>query len=166
MDGESNNSNTQGGNKNMLMVAIAAIIIILAVAGGGYVLSKNRAQNTVQTPQDNTANETTPETNDVGASYNDGTYTADGTYSYHSGTETIGVTITLANGIIEDAEVVSKAKAPTSKEKQADFIANYKPMVVGKNIDELNLGKVSGSSLTPIGFNNAIEDIRSQAKGS
>jgi hypothetical protein len=39
-------------------------------------------------------------------------------------------------------------------------------MVVGKNIDEVNLGKVSGSSLTPIGFNNAIEDIRSQAKGS
>ncbi len=43
----------------------------------------------------------------------------------------------------------------------ADGIADE---VVGKKIDELDVSKVSGSSLTSGGFNAAIEDIISQAQ--
>lgn len=107
--------------------------------------------------------ESTMEDSSEPQSYNDGSYTATGTYSYHSGTESIEVTLTLESGVITEAQVVSQAVAPTSKTMQADFIANYESEVIGKNIDEVNVGKVSGSSLTGIGFNAAVEDIKTQA---
>ncbi len=95
--------------------------------------------------------------------YKDGTYSTVGTYKSPAGPEEIGVTVTLKNDIITDVTVVPKATAIKSKVMQADFIANYKTMVVGKNIAGLNLGKVSGSSLTPKGFNDAIDKIEAQA---
>lgn len=157
-----------GVNKNMIMVGIAVVIIIAAVAIGGFVLSKNKEQAVVETPQQDTtgAMQETSEQGAVTGNYKDGTYGAVGEYSYHSGTESIDVTVTLKGGVIEDVDVVAQAKAPISKEKQEDFIANYKEQVVGKNIDEVKLGKISGSSLTPIGFNAAIEEIKAQAQAS
>lgn len=153
-------------NKNMIMVGIAVVVIIVAVAIGGFVLTKNKEQAVMEIPKDENVIGVMEETSEerATATYKDGTYEAKGTYSYHSGAESIDVTVTLANGIIEEVEVVAQAKAPVSKEKQADFIANYKEQVVGKNIAEVNLGKISGSSLTPIGFNAALEDIKAQAQ--
>ena len=37
-------------------------------------------------------------------------------------------------------------------------------MVVGKNIDEVAITKVAGSSLTPKGFTDALEKIKADAK--
>ena len=85
-------------------------------------------------------------------------------YKSPAGTEEIGVTITLKNDIITDVGVEPKATARRSVEMQQDFAANYKPMVVGKNIASVKLGKVSGASLTPMGFNDAIAKIEAQAK--
>jgi hypothetical protein len=42
--------------------------------------------------------------------------------------------------------------------------ADYKQYVVGKKIDEVQLTKVSGSSLTPQGFNDALAKIKAEAK--
>lgn len=150
-------------NKNTIIMIVAVVIIITLVVGGAAVLKmNNKEQAVVETPADNTSGaDAAPE---AAVTYKDGEYSAQGTYSYHSGTESIGVTLTLKDGVIEDVEVEEMAKAPTSKEMQADFAANYKSEVVGKNIDEVNLGKVSGSSLTPKGFNDAIEQIKTQAK--
>jgi len=36
--------------------------------------------------------------------------------------------------------------------------------VIGKNIADVQLSRVSGSSLTPEGFNNALATIKSQAQ--
>lgn len=96
--------------------------------------------------------------------YRDGTYSTVGSYHSPAGDEEIGVTITLKNDIITDVTVVPKATAMRSVVMQKDFVANYKSMVVGKNITEVNLGKVSGASLTPKGFNDAILKIEAQAK--
>ncbi len=98
------------------------------------------------------------------AMYQDGVYEMVGEYVSPGGPETVGVTITLANGVITDANVEVLATRPASVDKQTDFAANYKPMVIGKNIDEVVLTKVSGSSLTPKGFNDALEKIKQQAK--
>lgn len=157
-----------GMNRNMIMVGVAVVVIIAAVAIGGFVISKNKEQVVVETPQQDTsgAMQETSEQGAANGNYKDGTYEAVGEYSYHSGTETIDVTVTLKGGVIEDVDVVAQAKSPISKDKQEDFIANYKEQVVGKNIDEVELGKISGSSLTPIGFNAAIEEIKAQAQAS
>lgn len=51
-----------------------------------------------------------------------------------------------------------------AKKFQEDFAGGIKAVVVGKNLDELNVSKVSGSSLTGAGFNQALEAIKTQAK--
>jgi len=173
---EENNTSTSsssGGSKKGIIIAVVAVIVILAIAGGGFLfLNKDKmmeeAQESAAVENAENQAQVTPEAMKEASpsanAYKDGAYSATGTYSYHSGTEDISVKVTLVNGKVEDVTVTTLAKNPSSKAMQADFAANYKTMVVGKNIDEVKLGKVSGSSLTPIGFNAAIEDIKSQAK--
>ncbi len=96
--------------------------------------------------------------------YKDGTYTAVGNYVSPGGPEEVGITLTLKDDTIVDASFEIKATRPKSVEMQTAFAENYKQFVVGKNIDEVNLSKVSSSSLTPKGFNDAIEKIKSEAK--
>ena len=158
-----------GMSKNMIMVGIAVVVIIAVIAAGGFVLTRNKQQAVVEVPKQDSATGAMQENGNSQngtTAYKDGKYEAVGEYSYHSGKESIDVTVTLTNGVIEEVDVKALAKSSISKEKQADFIANYKEQVVGKNIDEVNLGKISGSSLTPLGFNAALDDIKSQAKVS
>lgn len=156
----------------MMIIAAVAVVIILAIAVGGFLFMKTNEENSASEAMENEGAgkvQTQPSiepTKSKPTSYKDGTYKAEGVYSYHAGTEAIGVTVTLKNGIIADVDVKQEAKAPMSKIMQADFAANYKTMVVGKKIDEVKLGKVSGSSLTPIGFNSALDLIKTQAAQS
>jgi uncharacterized protein with FMN-binding domain len=98
------------------------------------------------------------------STYKDGTYSAIGTYNSPGGKDQLGVSITLKNNIVVDATVTNMAGDRTSKRYEDAFISGYKTLVIGKNIDTLQLDVVSGSSLTPIGFNNAIAIIKAQAK--
>lgn len=97
-------------------------------------------------------------------SYKDGTYYADGSYQNGAGQlEKIGITLVLSGGVVTDTSAVNEAKNPTSKTYENDFIANYKSYVVGKSISGLSLGKISTSSLTPNGFNDAVSQIKTKA---
>ncbi len=96
--------------------------------------------------------------------YKDGTYTAEGKYVSPGGDESIDVTLTLKNDIVTESQVESNATRPMSVKYQGFFIEGYKALVIGKNIDEVVLDKVSGSSLTPKGFNDAVEKIKAEAK--
>lgn len=96
--------------------------------------------------------------------YKNGTYTATGSYGSPGGQEQIAVTLTLANDIITSSSVTPEAGDRTSLRYQNAFISGYQQYVVGQNIASVNLTYVSGSSLTPIGFDNALASIKSQAK--
>ena len=96
--------------------------------------------------------------------YKDGTYSATGNYVSPGGAESIRVTLTLKDDVIVDITTVSNAFRPESKIYQGKFISGYKTLVVGKKIDEVELTKVSGSSLTPKGFRDALAQIKTQAK--
>ncbi len=97
--------------------------------------------------------------------YKDGTYSAAGTYTSPAGPESIGVTLTVENDIVTDAAIVSNAVSPGSKKWQGEFIGGYKTLVVGKSLEDLAIvSAVSGSSLTPKGFNDAVVQIRAQAE--
>ena len=96
--------------------------------------------------------------------YKDGVYSSDGEYLTPGGSEKVAVKITLKNDVIVDAQVEAEAIRPTAVRYQDIFIKNYKQLVVGKKISELQLNKVSGSSLTPKGFNDALAKIKVQAK--
>ena len=95
--------------------------------------------------------------------YADGEYTASGSYQAPSGTETVDVTVTLEGDVITAVEVVGQATDPEAKEHQAEFIGGIAAEVVGKDIDDINVSRVAGSSLTSGGFNAAIETIKADA---
>ena len=96
--------------------------------------------------------------------YKDGTYSATGSYMSPAGNEQIGVTIALKNDVITSATVTNMAGDGRSQRYQNMFISGYQQYVIGKNISSVYLTKISGSSLTPSGFNDALAQIESQAK--
>ncbi|KAA9148599.1 hypothetical protein F6B41_13085 [Microbacterium lushaniae] len=95
--------------------------------------------------------------------YTDGTYTAEGSYRTPETTETIEVTITLADDVITAVEVAGDPQAPQSVQYQGRFIGGISDEVVGRDIDEISVSRVAGSSLTSGGFNEAIEVIKAEA---
>lgn len=96
--------------------------------------------------------------------YRDGTYTVVGSYVADGSTEKIGITLTLSGGIVTATSATNMAGNNTSRTYQNDFIANYRPSVVGRSLSTLYLGKVATSSLTPNGFNKAATAIKALAK--
>lgn len=100
----------------------------------------------------------------TGATYQDGTYEADGAYQSPAGPEAVHLAITLKDGVVTESVFTATSEAPKSQMFQGQFIKNYKPLVVGKKIDEINLTVVSGSSLTPKGFQDALAKIAAEAK--
>jgi uncharacterized protein with FMN-binding domain len=99
----------------------------------------------------------------VANTYKDGTYSATGSYNSPAGAEELPVTVTLKKDIVTDAQVKVVATNPKSKYMQEQFGSGFKQYVVGKKLNEINVGKVSGSSLTGMGFNDAITKIKAQA---
>jgi uncharacterized protein with FMN-binding domain len=98
-----------------------------------------------------------------GGGYKDGTYSADGTYKSPNGTETVGVQLTLANGTVSAVEITEHPSNPNTRKFQGQFASGIADQVVGKSLDEIKVSKVAGSSLTSGGFNQAVEEIKTQA---
>lgn len=99
---------------------------------------------------------------DAGA-YADGTYTATGSYQTPGGEESIGITLTLESDSVSDVQTEPMPSNPTTELYQGKFSSGIKEQIVGTPIDELDVSKVSGSSLTSGGFRDAIEQIKSEA---
>lgn len=98
------------------------------------------------------------------AMYKDGTYAAAGAYFSPAGPETIQVSVTLKNDVITDAKVTGESTNDKSTKFMGLFIAGFSEQVVGKSIDSVSLGVVNGSSLTPMGFMNALKAVKQNAK--
>lgn len=160
-------------NKHSMNLIVIGLITIAIIGAGLYLFRKNsKPALEVQVAETNmkaetpTSMPTQPQvTNEmVKTSYKNGSYSVTGDYVSPGGPEEIGVTLTLTDGVISAVSVEPKATRPKSQNFQKQFADNYKPLVIGKNIDEVNLTKVAGSSLTPKGFDDALEKIKTQAK--
>jgi len=156
--------------------AIAAVIAVLTLGAVVLLPKKQDAtaatsvdlssapgtkETTTDTVSTNTAAATSPA--QQASPYKDGTYTATGSYDSPAGTEGIQVTLTLQDGIIESSNVVSEAQDGRSASYQERFISGYQQYVTGKSIDDVVLSRVSGSSLTPEGWNDAVAKIKAEA---
>ncbi|CAN5215296.1 hypothetical protein BH11ACT5_BH11ACT5_15960 [soil metagenome] len=115
------------------------------------------------TPADSGTDSGTTDGTTTSGTYTDGTYTESADYSAPSGTETVDVTLTLADNVITDVQVTGHATDPQAKVHQGEFASGIAGVVVGKNIDEIQVDKVGGSSLTSGGFNAAVELIKADA---
>lgn len=154
-----NNSN----NISKFALPLVAVVIIIVAVVAVYTSQQNNTQSTQTQTQTESQVNTPPSTEDSSA-YADGIFSAQGSYVSPGGPREIGLTITLENGVITDTTFEGNAEDPQSKRFQGEFGDNYAPMIIGKNIDEVSLSKVSGSSLTPIGFTDALEKIKAQAQ--
>lgn len=163
------------------LLAILAVVVVV-LAGGAYAFTSKDSTPAVATavtpttpvaptptPVANTTPPapvapTTPVVNASATTYKDGTYTAKGDYKEPSGTASLNVTLTIKNDVVTDSTVTGIADNPDSRRYQKIFLGSYKTYVTGKKVDAVNITNMSGSSLTPAGFNEAVTAIKAQAK--
>lgn len=159
-------------NNTSKVIGLGAIVLI-AVAGTGAAVYFNRPEtdtsstgstqpNTTSTDSAASSNDTSTAAETTGA-YKDGSYSADGSYRSPGGNETIGVTVSLKDNIVTAVDIKTNATG-NSAQYQTMFKNGVSDLTVGKNIDEINLSRVSGSSLTSTGFNDALDEIKNEAK--
>ena len=155
---------------NKAIIGLVVIVLLVAAATAVIVISnsgnKQATDSTTTSSTDSTASSASPSASTSTSSttsFKDGSYSATGSYQTPGGQESIGVKVTLAGGMITDATVTQNASGGEAEEYQSKFVSGYKSQVVGKKISDVNLSRVAGSSLTPIGFNDAIADIEKQA---
>lgn len=164
------NTVKKSGVNPAIPLALVGLIIIIAIGIFAYQGQQNGSSENVNkqgvtpTSISEQTNNQTPAITTADSEYNDGEYSAEGDYTSPGGAENLGVTITLKDGIIENAEVETMGSRPNTVRFQGIFKENFKQLVVGKDIDDVKLDKVSGSSLSPKGFNDALEKIKTQAK--
>ncbi len=176
--------NSDKKTSNSLKMVGSLVVVLLVVATVAWMANGNKpeasemnntentnteninTQNTETLPPQNTntQNSNSLNTDTQASSYKDGSYTAVGSYVSPAGQEEVDVTLVLKDGKVASAEFVGKTQNPISKKLQTQFNEGYEQVVVGKSIDELSLTVVNGSSLTPKGFMDAVQKIKSQAK--
>lgn len=154
----------QDGKIHPAIATIIVIVLVGIVASVVIAVQGNETPettNTTQSSQESTSNETTESTDT--STYADGIYTATGSYISPGGRESIDLTVTIQGGVITGAQLTQNATDGEAKEYQEAFASGYSELVLGKNVDEVSLSRVAGSSLTSNGFNNALDQIKEDA---
>lgn len=100
---------------------------------------------------------------DTSAEYADGTYSATGDYISPAGPSQVTVEITLQDDAVADVVVTPLSTDATAKGFQTQFADGIADVIVGRDIDTLEVSRVGGSSLTSGGFNDALEQIKAEA---
>lgn len=145
---------------------VAAIVTILILGGltAAIIYFTNQQETAAPTTSEQREVDTSEATNPGG--YADGTYSAVGNYSTPGGTDSVGLTVTLENGVVVSTELEQHATSGNSARFQGQFASGYADLVIGKDIDEVRLSRVAGSSLTSNGFNEALEEIKEEARAA
>lgn len=156
------------GNPNKVLVGIV-VVVLLAIAATAVIVwtgsqDSDPDQTTTTAPTSRDVTPSQAATKGSNGDLKDGTYMATGSYQTPGGLESIGVRVTLSDGIIRAADITKQGKTGEAQMYQGQFASSYKDEVVGKEIDEVSITRVAGSSLTSIGFKNALEDIERQAQ--
>lgn len=147
-------------NKSEAGVISPAIIAVIVIVLVGIVATV--AINVIQS-QDGGAPNASIQI-DQTASYEDGEYNAVATYVSPGGLQTIDLTVTIESNVIVATSLRSDGASGESQQYIDQFIDGYEIEVIGKNVNEVELSRVAGSSLTSTGFNDALSDIRDQAR--
>ncbi|HEY5222012.1 MAG TPA: hypothetical protein VIJ18_03025 [Microbacteriaceae bacterium] len=175
---------TMAGITTKKTIGAATVLLIGGAATAAVVLTQNTAQATTvgstAAPSASTSEPTsaaasnsptasgtpttaTPTTATPSTTYKNGTYSATGSYSSPGGTEQIGVTVTISNDTVTKLALDTSTAQGTAAQFQSQFASGIDSLVIGKKLDDVSVSRVSGSSLTSTGFNEAISSIKSDA---
>lgn len=164
------------------IIGLIVIVLVTTVGTAGTVAYNNRPPLSHVTVASNAALASTSMASTAGTAssdtsspssgttssstmYKDGTYTANGSFYVPNGYEHIGVTLTLVHNTITTVSIDSSSiTSGTSQEYTSIFADGINQTVDGRNINDVHVGRISGSSLTPIGFNNALQIIKNDAR--
>lgn len=153
----------------VLIVTIGAARIFIAVSRPPTNTPNSASNSNNSTLQDTnlqSSTNTMTSTTDAGSQgiYKDGTYSATGDYIAPSGPETVGVSLTLSNGVISTVSTTINSHDPDAVRYERRFSQGISGIVIGKTLDDAFVsGRVNGSSLTGDGFNAALETIKQEA---
>ncbi|MDQ1102937.1 FMN-binding protein [Nocardioides zeae] len=151
----------------LITAAAVATLSLTAACGVGQSSdeSSGGSSDTGSSSQEQTSDGSSDGSGSESGSFTAGTYDAEGGYTSPGGQQSVGVEVTLdADGTVTEVEVTPEASDGTSERYQSQFAGGIADEVVGKKITELDVSTVAGSSLTSGGFNDAIDDIISQAQ--
>jgi len=147
-------------HKKMLSAAAAASVMLLTAACG----SGSDDASTGSPSASSSSSSSDDSSGTSAATYKDGDYEAETSYANPGGNSKLKVDVTLADNKITKVDVTPEATDGTSKSFQEKFASGISSEVVGKSLDDIKVDKVAGSSLTHIGFNQAIDEIKADAK--
>ena len=135
-------------------------ILVAVVLGVGFTLFQSNKTASVSEPTPIT--QTTP--TNVVVNFKDGTYNADATYRTPVMSKyKINVALQVTDGVVTNSTATyadGAEKDPNAKH----FEEAYKTEVVGKKLNDINLSRVGGASLTTGAFNQALTVIKTQAQ--
>lgn len=143
--------------KGAALAGVAGLLVLAGCSG-----TADAEDQSTDTGTD-TSSESTDSGAAAGGDYTDGTYSADGSYQTPETVEKISVTLTVADGLVTEVEVTGDPQARETEQYQGQFIDGIADEVVGKSLDDIEVSRVAGSSLTSGGFNEAVESIKEQA---
>lgn len=153
----------QQESDNKALFGIIAVVVIGLIVGS-IILFKPKNDSSSSNDTSQTTSNTSSSVDPASTTYKNGTFSGTGSYTSPGGQEQIEISITITDNKVTASTATTKAASSESKEFQGDFVNGYKELVVGKDVATLKLSKVSGSSLTSRGFNEALSEIRAQAK--
>jgi uncharacterized protein with FMN-binding domain len=161
--------------RNLTALSAGAIAVALGLAAcsadspGASSIESNstptETTTTQATPQSQETTQAVTPTPSTGATsesdFRDGEYSATGWYgglpSHHD------VTLTIENDLIVDVEINTPAEDETSLGYQQRFVAALPDAVVGRDISDLTVDRLAGSSGCSEGFMDALAQIKEQA---
>lgn len=139
-----------------IAVTAASLAVLVPLAGCGEPATRPSSSSSSPTSSSAAA------PSSAGTEYADGTYTVRGVYG--GAPSYMTVTVTLDDATITDVTVEPMPdNNDTSRGYQERFAAAVPDEVIGRSLDEAEVGVLAGASGCADGFNDAIAKIRDQA---
>lgn len=161
----------------MPILPVALIAAVLLGAGAyWYTTNDEPATDTttptdvVRTPETESETDTEPTTDETAtpdSDDGDSNYSATARYLTPA-REPHDVTVNLSvdDGVVTDVNVLINGGKDYANQHQESFDAEIADAVVGVSLADVTADRVGGASLTSAAFNDALEDIRSEASTS
>lgn len=100
----------------------------------------------------------------VAQPFKDGTYSGSADYNTPAGKENVSLTVKISGGTVVSATPSGLIRDEISKQFHNQYLVGFSDAVVGKKIADLSFGFRNGASLTPMGFNAALAQIKAKAQ--
>ena len=154
------------------VVGATSIVAISAIVGYALFATPDKNTSAASLPSSSqtriASSSTTPvatTTTSSSAGYKDGVYTASINYQVpEGGVNGLSVKLTVSGGKITAVSPDNSYEEHESARYINRFNNTISGTVVGQPLDGLYVGRVGGASLTSSAFNDALDEIRSQAQ--